>query len=48
MELKVSGIDPGQRRLNGPQTTGRTYRKSVATRVRHGGGWWRCRDSFHL
>ena len=22
----VSGIEPGQRRLNGPQTTGRDYR----------------------
>jgi predicted acyl esterase len=24
--VQVSGIDPGQRRLNGPQTTGREYR----------------------
>jgi uncharacterized protein len=24
--LQSSGIDPGQRRLNGPQTTGREYR----------------------
>jgi predicted acyl esterase len=26
MTKKISGIDPGQRRLNGPQTTGREYR----------------------
>jgi predicted acyl esterase len=26
MTTKVSGIEPGQRRLNGPQTTGRDYR----------------------
>jgi uncharacterized protein len=26
MSKKVSGTDPGQRQLNGPQTTGRTYR----------------------
>lgn len=26
MKQTVSGIEPGQRRLNGPQTTGRTYR----------------------
>ena len=26
MEAKVSGTEPGQRRLNGPQTTGREYR----------------------
>jgi uncharacterized protein len=26
MEIKASGIEPGQRRLNGPQTTGREYR----------------------
>ncbi len=26
MTKKVSGTDPGQRRLNGPQTTGRDYR----------------------
>ncbi|WP_315386009.1 CocE/NonD family hydrolase [uncultured Stenotrophomonas sp.] len=26
MNLSASGIDPGQRQLNGPQTTGRTYR----------------------
>jgi hypothetical protein len=26
MEIKASGIEPGQRRLNGPQTTGRDYR----------------------
>jgi putative CocE/NonD family hydrolase len=26
MEAKVSGTEPGQRRLNGPQTTGRGYR----------------------
>jgi len=26
MDIKVSGIEPGQRRLNGPQTTGRNYR----------------------
>jgi predicted acyl esterase len=25
-KLRVSGIEPGQRRLNGPQTTGRVYR----------------------
>jgi predicted acyl esterase len=25
-KLRVSGIEPGQRRLNGPQTTGRDYR----------------------
>ena len=24
--IKASGIEPGQRRLNGPQTTGRDYR----------------------
>lgn len=24
--VKASGVEPGQRRLNGPQTTGRTYR----------------------
>ena len=27
MALKVAGVDPGQRQLNGPQTTGRTYRE---------------------
>ena len=26
MDIKTSGIEPGQRRLNGPQTTGREYR----------------------
>jgi len=26
MSAKVSGVEPGQRRLNGPQTTGREYR----------------------
>jgi predicted acyl esterase len=26
MDVKASGIEPGQRRLNGPQTTGREYR----------------------
>ena len=26
MDIKASGIEPGQRRLNGPQTTGREYR----------------------
>ena len=26
MEIKASGIEPGQRQLNGPQTTGREYR----------------------
>ena len=26
MDIGVSGIEPGQRRLNGPQTTGRDYR----------------------
>ena len=26
MEIKASGIEPGQRHLNGPQTTGREYR----------------------
>lgn len=26
MEQTVSGIEPGQRKLNGPQTAGRTYR----------------------
>jgi predicted acyl esterase len=26
MTIKAAGLDPGQRRLNGPQTTGRTYR----------------------
>ena len=26
MKIKASGIEPGQRRLNGPQTTGRDYR----------------------
>ena len=25
-KLHVSGVEPGQRRLNGPQTTGREYR----------------------
>jgi uncharacterized protein len=24
--IQSSGIEPGQRRLNGPQTTGRSYR----------------------
>jgi len=24
--IRASGIEPGQRRLNGPQTTGREYR----------------------
>lgn len=27
MSSKVSGIDPGQRQLNGTQTTGRAYRE---------------------
>jgi hypothetical protein len=26
MDIKASGIEPGQRRLNGLQTTGREYR----------------------
>jgi hypothetical protein len=26
MSIKASGVEPGQRRLNGPQTTGRDYR----------------------
>ena len=26
MTAKISGTEPGQRRLNGPQTTGRDYR----------------------
>ena len=26
MSVKASGVEPGQRRLNGPQTTGRDYR----------------------
>jgi predicted acyl esterase len=26
MDIKASGIEPGQRRLNGPQTTGPDYR----------------------
>ena len=25
-KIRASGIEPGQRRLNGPQTTGRNYR----------------------
>ena len=25
-KIRASGIEPGQRRLNGPQTTGRDYR----------------------
>ena len=24
--VKAAGVDPGQRQLNGPQTTGRDYR----------------------
>jgi uncharacterized protein len=33
---RASGIEPGQRQLNGPQTTGRTYRNlSEATHDRH-------------
>ena len=33
MAPKASGIEPGQRQLNGPQTTGREYRNlSQATR----------------
>jgi predicted acyl esterase len=27
ISVPASGIEPGQRRLNGPQTTGREYRK---------------------
>ena len=30
MRATASGIDPGQRQLNGPQTSGRTYRKLSA------------------
>jgi hypothetical protein len=26
MTKKIAGIDPGQRQLNGPQTTGRDFR----------------------
>ncbi len=26
VSAEVSGVDPGQRQLNGPQTTGRSYR----------------------
>src|SRR5689334_10262392 len=34
MGVKVSGIDDGQRRLNGPQTTGREYRNLSPTAYR--------------
>jgi hypothetical protein len=30
MTAKVAGVDPGQRQLNGPQTTGRDYRNLSA------------------
>ncbi len=30
----VSGTEPGQRQLNGPQTTGRTYRNLSAPQYR--------------
>ncbi len=47
---KVAGVEPGQRRLNGPQTTGREYHdlsppthemccdRNIAVAMRHGTG----------
>ena len=41
---KVSGTEPGQRQLNGPQTTGREYRNlSVPDNGRCPTSTWRCR-----
>jgi hypothetical protein len=47
----VSGFDPGQRRLNGPQTTGRIYRnlsEATHTRTRDDDVRVPMRDGLHL